>query len=62
MSAQCSNLNTTMNTERIVTMTERVIVPLGITLGIALAIVSAWKLTLIAFDAINALNTYLNTL
>jgi hypothetical protein len=46
-----------MNTERIVTMTERVIVPLGITLGIALAIVSAWKLTLIAFDAINALNS-----
>ncbi len=44
-------------TERIIDGIERVIVPLGITLGIALAIVSAWKLTLIAFDAINALNS-----
>ncbi len=49
-------------TERIITMTERVIVPLGLTLGIAIAMVSAWKLTLIAFDALNALNTYLNSL
>ena len=51
-----------MNTERIIDAIEGVIVPLGLTLGIALGIVSAWKLTLIAFDALNALNTYLNTI
>jgi len=51
-----------MNTERIITLTERVIVPLGIALGIALGIISAWKLTLIAFDALNALSDHLNTL